>query len=160
MISVDIIAIGKLKEDYLKKGCEEYAKRLTAFCKFNIIEISEERLPENPSEGEIKRSLEQESSRILSAIPKKAFVISLCIEGKQMSSGELSSHIDNISLSGTGRICFVIGGSHGLSDSALSKSDMKLSFSKMTFPHQLFRLMLTEQIYRAFQISSNGKYHK
>ena len=160
MIHIDVIAVGRQKEDYLKKGCEEYIKRLMSFCKLNIIEISEEKAPDNPSGNQIEIIKNAEGERILSKIPAKAKVIALCIEGKQLSSQELSKHIDMYSLSGSSRIAFVIGGSWGLSDKVKESGDFLLSASKMTFPHQLFRLMLLEQIYRAFQISADGKYHK
>ncbi len=160
MLTVNIICIGKLKESYLKEAIAEYSKRLSAFCKFSIIELSEYKLPDNPSESEISICLEKEGQSILSKIPKDSFVIPMCIEGKQFSSPELSKEIENISLSGKSSVSFIIGGSYGLSDEVKSQGKIKLSMSKMTFPHQLARVMLAEQIYRAFQISSNGKYHK
>jgi len=160
MVHIDVIAVGRQKEDYLKKGCEEYLKRLTPFCKMDIIEINEEKAPDNPSDSQIETIKNAEGARILAKIPAKAKAIALCIEGKQLSSLELSKHIDMCLLSGGSHIVFIIGGSWGLSDEVKKSSGFLLSVSKMTFPHQLFRLMLLEQIYRAFQISADGKYHK
>ncbi len=160
MISINIICLGNLKEKYLKDAVSEYTKRLNAFCKLNVTEIPEYKLPQNPSASQIDICLEQESKSILGKIPKNSYIIPLCIEGKQISSTELSNKISDISLSGKSDISLIIGSSHGLSNEIKNKADFKLSMSKMTFPHQLARVMLLEQIYRAFQISSGGKYHK
>ncbi|MBQ0135915.1 MAG: 23S rRNA (pseudouridine(1915)-N(3))-methyltransferase RlmH [Oscillospiraceae bacterium] len=160
MLSVNIICIGKLKEKYLKDASAEYAKRLTAFCKLNIIELDEYALPDNPSEAEINKGLEKEGKAILDKISKDAYVYAMCIEGKQRSSVKLSEEFQNIAVSGKSNLTFIIGGSFGLSDEVKQRANMKLSMSEMTFPHQLARIMLQEQIYRAFQISSGGKYHK
>jgi len=160
MLTVNIICIGKLKESYLKDAMAEYSKRLTAFCKFNVIELSEYKLPDNPSESEISLCLEKEGQNILAKLPKDSFVIPMCIEGKQYSSPALAKEIEKISLSGKSSVSFIIGGSYGLSDEVKAEGKIKLSMSEMTFPHQLARVMLAEQIYRAFQINSNGKYHK
>lgn len=160
MLTVNIICIGKLKESYLKDAMAEYSKRLTAFCKFNIIELSEYKLPDNPSESEISLCLEKEGQNILAKLPKDSFVIPMCIEGKQYSSPALAKEIEKISISGKSSVSFIIGGSYGLSDVVKAEGKIKLSMSEMTFPHQLARVMLAEQIYRAFQINSNGKYHK
>lgn len=154
-----IICIGKLKEKYLADACNEYKKRLSAF-KPEIIELSPERLSENPGENEIKNALAKEGKSIISKIPKGARVYAMCIEGKQRTSEELSAEFDRIKLSGTSSIAFIVGGSFGLSDEVKTLAHEKLSMSKMTFPHQLARVMLLEQIYRAYQIANGGKYHK
>lgn len=161
MISINLITIGKLKESYLKDAVSEYSKRLSAFCKLNIVELPESRLSDNPSEKEIANALSNEANLIDSYMSKKsAFNISMCIEGRQLSSEELSLKIQEIGVSGKSTINFIIGSSFGISPNIKSKSDLKLSMSKMTFPHQLARVLLLEQIYRAFQISGGGKYHK
>ena len=158
-MNVTIIAVGKLKESYLRDGCSEYIKRLGAFCKLNIIEIDEEKASTNPSESEIQNIISKEGQRIIQKLPKGAVVIPLCIEGKEYSSPEFSQLVENISMQSS-HICFVIGGSFGLSSEAKQKGIYKLSFGKMTLPHQLARMVLLEQIYRAFSISNNSKYHK
>lgn len=160
MININIICIGKLKEDYLRSACAEYQKRLGAFCKLKITEFTPSRLPDNPNETQIASALEEESKQILSKISANEAVIAMCIEGKMLSSEKLSEEIENYALKGFGSICFIIGGSHGLSDSVKARANFKLSMSPMTFPHQLARVMLLEQIYRAFMISNGGKYHK
>lgn len=160
MITVNIVCVGKLKEQYLRDACAEYTKRLTAFCKLNIIELQPFALSQSPSESEINEALRQEGKNILSKLTDSAYVIAMCIEGKQVSSPKLSVKIQDIAVGGHSTITFVIGGSFGLSDEVKKRADYKLSMSEMTFPHQLARVMLLEQIYRAFQISSGGKYHK
>ena len=161
MMNINIIAIGKLKESYLREAAYEYSKRLSGFCKLNIIEIPESRLSENPSEKEIQNALINEARLIEEQINKKsALNIALCIEGRQLSSEELSQKISGAGVNGKSTINFIIGSSFGISPNVKSKADFKLSMSKMTFPHQLARVLLLEQIYRAFQISSGGKYHK
>lgn len=160
MLSVSVLCIGKLKEKYLKDACLEYSKRLTAFCKLEIVELAEERIGDNPSQSEINRVIEAEGKRLLQKAEKCDAIITMCIEGRQLSSTELADFIDKTAVSGVSSIAFVIGGSYGLSDEIKAKSKLKLSMSKMTFPHQLARVMVLEQLYRAFQISSGGKYHK
>ena len=160
MLSVTIICVGKLKERYLTDACAEYAKRLSAFCKLTITELSEVRLPDSPSDAEIAKALEKEGEMILSKIPKDAYVIPMCIEGKMISSPALSEKMTEISLSGKNRIVFIIGSSCGLADTVKARGDFKLSISPMTFPHQLARVMLLEQIYRAFKINEGSSYHK
>ena len=161
MMNINIIAIGKLKESYLREAAYEYSKRLSGFCKLNIIEIPESRLSENPGEKEIQNALTNEARLIEEQINKKsALNIALCIEGRQLSSEELSQKISGAGVNGKSTINFIIGSSFGISHDVKSKADFKLSMSKMTFPHQLARVLLLEQIYRAFQISSGGKYHK
>lgn len=159
MITVSIICVGKLKESYLKDGCAEYIKRLSAFAKVNVVEIAEERCSDNPSDSEIKSVIEKEGSRILAKIPKGSCVIPLCIEGKEYASPDFSAEIERLSMHYSS-LSFVIGGSFGLSDEVKALGKMKLSFGKMTLPHQLARMVLLEQIYRAFSISNNSKYHK
>lgn len=160
MINVTVIALGRLKESYMREFCAEYEKRLKAFCKIKITELSPVRLPQSPSDGDIKNALKSEADMIKSKIPSGAYVFSMCIEGKQMSSAAFSERIADIALSGKSNIVFIIGSSFGLSDEIKRMSDFKFSMSEMTFPHQLARCMLLEQIYRAFEISSGGKYHK
>ena len=160
MIGITIICEGRLKEKYLRDACEEYSKRLGAYCKLNIVELAPKRIPDNPSENEIANALETEGKEILSKIPNGAKVYAMCIEGKQMPSEKLAQRISECSVQGYSNVVFIIGGSHGLSDEVKRRADFKLSMSEMTFPHQLARVMLLEQIYRAFQISTGGKYHK
>ena len=160
MQRVKIICIGKLKERYLRDACAEYMKRLGAFCKPEIIELGEERLPEQPSPAEIEICLKKESEKIRKEIPSGAVVYSLQIEGKQMSSEALAAAIEKQALAGKSTLVFIIGSSFGLDETLKRHSDVGLSFSKMTFPHQLARVMLLEQLYRAFSINAGTKYHK
>lgn len=160
MIKVTIIAVGKLKEKYLRDACSEYIKRLGSFSKVNVVEINEERCSDNPSQAEIEQVKNKEGERILAKLPKGAYVIPMCIEGTQFSSEDFSKKLEEVSLSGFGEVVFIIGGSFGLSDEVKEKGKLKLSFGKLTLPHQLMRVVLLEQIYRAFSISSNTKYHK
>ncbi|MBE6742363.1 MAG: 23S rRNA (pseudouridine(1915)-N(3))-methyltransferase RlmH [Ruminococcaceae bacterium] len=160
MIKINIIAVGKLKEKYLTDACAEYLKRLKAFAKVEITQIDEHRCGDNPSENEIKTVKDMEGEKILSKISKGSFVIAMCIEGTQLSSEELAKKFESIMLDGNSEITIIIGGSFGLSDKLKSASDMKLSFGKITLPHQLMRVVLLEQIYRAFSIINNSKYHK
>lgn len=160
MIKVNIIAVGKLKEKYLSDACNEYTKRLGAFTKVSITEINEERCADNPSPAEINNVIAKEGQRIIAKIPKGSYVIPMCIEGTQMSSPEFSKHIENVGVKGYGEITFVIGGSFGLSDEVKNMGNTKLSFGKLTLPHQLMRVVLLEQIYRAFTITAGTKYHK
>lgn len=159
MMNVTVIAVGKLKERFLRDGCGEYIKRLGSFSKVNIVEVNEERCSDNPSDAEIKNVISKEGERIIKKIPKGAEVIPLCIEGKEYDSRDFSSLIDGISLK-TSHICFIIGGSFGLSDDVKTLGKIRLSFGRMTLPHQLARLVLLEQIYRAFSILNHSKYHK
>lgn len=158
MICVKVICVGKLKEGYLREAVAEYAKRMSAFCKLDIIEVPEYKLPQNPSLAQEEKGMQQESDSILQK--KKGFLIPLCIEGDMLSSQELAAKLSSIAVSGQSDITFVLGSSCGLSDSIKKQADLKLSISKMTFPHQLARVMLLEQLYRAFQINCGGKYHK
>ena len=159
MIKVTLITLGKLKEKYLRDAVDEYKKRLSRYCNLDIIEIEPVKLPEKPSENEINQALEKEYSEINKRIPKDSSVFSLCIEGKEISSEEFADKFQNLSNMGKG-LTFIIGSSYGLSPKIKTESDFKLSVSKMTFPHQLFRVMLLEQIYRAFKINEGSAYHK
>ena len=160
MLNITIIAIGKLKEQYLRDASAEYQKRLSTLCKLNIVELSPEKLSDNPSAKEIENALNNEAKKIIEKIPKGAKIYSMCIEGKQRTSEELSREIDSLALEGVSNIVFIIGGSFGLSEEVKRLSAYRLSMSKMTFPHQIARIMLLEQIYRATQISIGTKYHK
>ncbi len=160
MLNISVICVGKLKENYWREACAEYSKRLRAFCNFSIIEVDEERIHDNPSPLQIQSTIEKEGKRIISKIPNNTKVISMCIEGKQNSSEKLAKKIADIAIEGYSSIAFIIGGSWGISDEVKKLSYMRLSMSEMTFPHQLARVMLCEQVYRAFQINSGGKYHK
>lgn len=160
MQKITLISVGKIKEEYYKQACNEYAKRLSAFCDLNIIEIPQEQLSPNPSEGQVTAALESEADQILAKIPKNADVVTLCVEGKLYSSEQLAEAVDlNVNI-GSGNMAFIIGGSFGLSERVKAASKIRLSFSKMTFPHRLARVMLLEQIYRAYGINSGSKYHK
>lgn len=160
MIKVTVIAVGKLKEKYLRDACAEYLKRLGVYAKVNVVEVNEERCSDNPSGTEIENVKQKEGQRIISKIPKGSFVVPMCIEGTQYSSEDFAKKIEATAVAGNGEITFIIGGSFGLSDEVKSLGKMKLSFGKLTLPHQLMRVVLLEQIYRAFSILNNSKYHK
>lgn len=160
MLSVTVVCVGKLKEAYWRDACKEYAKRLSPFCKLKIVEVEEERLPESPSAAQITAALEAEGHRILSQIPAGASVVALCIEGKELSSVALSQQLMKWTVDGVSHIAFVIGSSCGLSELTKQSARLKLSMSPMTFPHQLARVMVLEQLYRAVQIQNGSKYHK
>lgn len=160
MLNVTVLCVGKLKESYWRDACAEYEKRLKPFCRFSLLEVAEERLPDNPSAAQIAMTIEAEGKRLLERIPKDCAVIPMCIEGKEMDSAALSARLDKMAVEGTSHIAFIIGGSWGLSEAVKNRASLRLSMSPMTFPHQLARVMLLEQIYRAFQISTGGKYHK
>ena len=157
---IKIITVGKLKEKYLQEAFSEYEKRLGAFCRLVVDETEQEQLPDDPSEKEISKALETEAERILAKIPAGSYVIPMCIEGKQLSSGKFSELISREISNGKNTFVFIIGGSCGLSDRVKQKADFRLSMSEMTFPHRLARVMLAEQLYRAFTIMNNRKYHK
>jgi len=159
MLRCNLICVGKLKEDYWKKAFQEYEKRLQPFCRFSVTELPESYLPDQPSKSQTAMALESEADRIL-ASAEGSVLIALCIEGKSFSSDQLAEEIRSIVLHGTSKISFIIGSSFGLSDRVKQKAFLRLSMSAMTFPHQMARVMLIEQIYRSFQIMSNGKYHK
>lgn len=155
-----MLCIGKLKEAYLRDACAEYGKRLGAFCRLRVIELEEARVPENPSAAQIEAALRDEGRRILVKIPPGAVSIALCIEGREFSSPDFSRFLEKVAVDGAGDVALVIGGSWGLSEEVKAAARLRLSMSSMTFPHQLARVMLLEQLYRAFQISAGGKYHK
>ena len=160
MMNVHLIVLGKLKEKYMKDFSAEYEKRLSAYCKLTVTELEPVKLSDNPSQSEIDNALLKETKMIKDKIPKNSYIFAMCIEGKQMSSEEFSQKLQDIALSGKNSVVFIIGSSFGLSDEVKRMSDFRFSMSKMTFPHKLARIMLTEQIYRGFSISNNGKYHK
>ena len=160
MIKIKLITLGKLKEKYLREAVEEYSKRLSSYAKTDIVELEPVRLAESPSAAEIQKALSTEAEMIKKKIPENSFTVSMCIEGNQISSEKLSQVLFSQINSGVGNLVFIIGSSFGLSDEIKAISNLKLSFSKMTFPHQLFRVMLLEQIYRSFKISEGSKYHK
>lgn len=159
-MQIRLIVVGKLKEKYWKDAAAEYTKRLGPYMRLEIIEVAEERIQENPSAAEIAQVLDKEGERILRNIPPSFFVIPLVIEGKMCSSPELAQMLEKLSLDGKSQTAFIIGGSHGLSPNVVGRGDFILSFSPLTFPHQLMRVLLMEQIYRAFSIINGSKYHK
>jgi len=159
-VNISIISIGKLKEKYLKVGIDEYLKRLSSYAKVEIIELSDEKAPEELSQAEMEQVKQKEGERILAKISQDTYVIALAIDGKMKSSEELADSLDKLATYGNSKIAFVIGGSLGLSNEVLNRANEKLSFSKMTFPHQLMRLILLEQVYRAFRINRGEPYHK
>ncbi|MCW6111964.1 23S rRNA (pseudouridine(1915)-N(3))-methyltransferase RlmH [Clostridium sporogenes] len=159
-MNISIISVGKIKEKFLKAAIDEYSKRLSKYCKLNIIEVTDEKTPDNASLKEENIIKEKEGNLILKHIKDTSFVIALDLKGKSITSEEFSNLIENCRLTGKSTITFVIGGSLGLSEQVLSRANYKLSFSKMTFPHQLFRVMLLEQVYRAFRILCREPYHK
>ncbi len=158
MIAVTLYCIGSLKEKYWREACGEYEKRLGRFCRFSCVELEEYRLPAEPSPAQIQQGLEEEGKRILSRISPKETVAALCIEGKKLTSPQLGSLLEEQAM--IGPLALVIGGSYGLSPQVKERARLRLSMSDMTFPHQLARVMLLEQLYRGFMIQSGGKYHK
>ena len=159
-MNIKLITVGKIKEKYLKQAISEYSKRLTRYTKLDIIELLDEQAPENLSDKEVEIIKDKEGDRILSKIKDNEYVISLVIKGSNFSSEELAEKIEGLTVQGYSNITFIIGGSLGLSDDVIKRSNLKLSFSKMTFPHQLMRVILLEQIYRSFRIINNEPYHK
>lgn len=159
-MNITIITVGKIKEKFLRDAIDEYSKRLTRYCKLDIIEVPDEKAPENASEKENLLIKEKEGEKILKHIKDNSYVIALAIDGKMPSSEDLADFIQTQGINGNSNLTFVIGGSLGLSSGVLKRADYKLSFSKMTFPHQLMRVILLEQIYRAFRINSGEPYHK
>ena len=160
MQKVTVLCVGKLKERFYAEAAAEYAKRLSRYCKLDIVELPEERLPESPSQAQIDAALEREAAAVRAKLPAGAVLITLCIEGQLRSSEELARRMDSWSSQGAGHLVFLIGGSCGLSPSLKAQAAERLSMSPMTFPHHLARVMLLEQIYRAYQINTGGKYHK
>ena len=159
-MNISIIVVGKLKEKYLKAGIDEYLKRLSSYAKIEIVEILDEKAPEELSAAEMEQVKQKEGEKLLAKLSYDTYVMALAIDGKMKSSEELADSLDKLATYGKSKIAFVIGGSLGLSDEVLKRADEKLSFSKMTFPHQLMRLILLEQVYRAFRINRNEPYHK
>ena len=159
MLNVKIICVGNLKESYLKEAATEYIKRLSAFCRLEIAELREHKLPESPAPAEIDAALEEEADRILAAIPTRAAAVALCVEGKQFSSETLASKLDGFATT-HGTVCLIIGSSHGLSPRVKARADLRLSVSELTFPHQLMRVLLLEVLYRCLNIQKGTKYHK
>lgn len=159
-MKIKIITVGKLKEKYLVQGINEYLKRLQSYAKVEIIEVSDEKAPENLSEAEMLQVKEREGERILAKISDSEYVFVLAINGKQFSSEEFSKEIDQLAINGKSHLTFVIGGSLGLSTDVVKRSQKQMSFGKLTYPHQLMRLVLVEQIYRGFRIMRGEPYHK
>ena len=159
-MKITVITVGKIKEKYLKDAISEYTKRLSKYCKLEIIEVADEKTPDNASEVVEDAIRSKEAERILKYIKDDAYVVTLEINGKQLSSEELADKMDKLGVQGTSHIIFIIGGSIGLGREILQKSDFALSFSKMTFPHQLMRVILLEQIYRSYRIINGEPYHK
>lgn len=159
-MNITVISVGKLKEKYLKMGIDEYTKRLASYAKIELIEVPDEKAPENLSDAEMKIVKKKEGERILSKISDGTYVCALAIDGKMKSSEELAAGLEKLMTYGTSKIAFVIGGSLGLHSDVLKRADEKLSFGRMTLPHQLMRLVLLEQIYRSFRIMKNEPYHK
>lgn len=159
-MQIQIITVGKIKDKYLKLGIEEFSKRLGPYCKLQFDELADEQAPENMSEKEIEQVKNREGEKILQKVKDHYHVIALAIEGPQWSSEKLAKELDQLATYGKSQITFIIGGSNGLSKNVFDRSDQLLSFSKMTFPHQLMKLILLEQIYRAFKIQKGEPYHK
>jgi 23S rRNA (pseudouridine1915-N3)-methyltransferase len=159
-VNISIVTVGKLKEKYLKQGIDEYLKRLTSYAKVEMIEVADEKAPEELSELEMEQVKQKEGERILAKISQDTYVFALAINGKMQSSEELADSLDKLATYGKSKIAFIIGGSLGLSAEVLKRSNEQLSFSKMTFPHQLMRLILVEQVYRAYRINRGEPYHK
>ena len=159
-MNIAIISVGKLKEKYLKMGIEEYTKRLGSYAKIDLVEVADEKAPENLSDADMEIVKKKESDRILGKISADVYVIALAIEGKMKTSEQLADDIESLMTYGRSKVAFVIGGSLGLHEEVMKRADEKLSFSKMTLPHQLMKLVLVEQVYRAFRIIKNEPYHK
>lgn len=159
-MKVKVVTVGKLKEKYLKDGIAEYQKRLTRFCKLEMVELADEKTPDRASQAENQLILEKEGERILAKISEREFVIVLAIEGQQFPSEDFSKLVEDTTLKGFSDITFVIGGSLGLSSSVKKRANLLMSFGKLTLPHQLMRLVLMEQIYRTFMIQQGSPYHK
>lgn len=159
-MNISIITVGKLKEKYLINGINEYIKRMGPYAKVEVIEVPDEKAPEQLSDAEMVQIKDKEGERILAKVAQDAYVIALAIEGEMWSSEKLAKELDKLATYGRSKVTFIIGGSLGLSAAVMQRSDSQLSFSKMTFPHQLMRLILVEQVYRAFRINRGEPYHK
>ena len=160
MLSIRLICVGKLREQFYVDAFAEYSKRLSAYCKFECIELNETKLGASPSDKEIAAALDKEAGDIERAIGKDTYVIAMCVEGRQLKSEDFARRINELAVSGRGRLCFVVGGSFGLSPKIKQRADMRLGMSEMTFPHHLARVMALEQLYRAEAIQAGSKYHK
>lgn len=159
-MKISVLCVGKVKEKFYRDAIDEFVKRLSRYCKLEIIEVADEKTEEQSTENEIRLVKEKEGERLLKNIKDDAYVIALCIDGKQLNSEELSEKIEKLGIQGISHIYFVIGGSLGLADAVIKRADFKLSFSMMTFPHQLMRVILLEQVYRAYRIINHEPYHK
>lgn len=159
-MNIKLVTVGKIKEKFMQEGIKEYEKRLKRYCQIDIVEIPDEKAPERLSDKEMEMIKRKEGNKILDKIQDNSYVIVLDIKGKSLSSEELADKLNTLGLSGNSKITFVIGGSLGLSKEVLDRADFKLSFSEMTFPHQLMRMILVEQVYRSFRIIKNEPYHK
>ena len=159
MLGVKLITVGNLKEEYWRSAFAEYQKRLGALCRFEEVQLKEEKLSDRPSDAEIRAVLDKEAEKILAQIPPRAYAVAMCVEGKQLSSEELAAKLSDISET-HGEVCFIIGSSYGLSEKVKAACGLRLSVSKLTFPHQLMRVLLLEAIYRGFQINKGTQYHK
>ena len=159
-MEIRIVTVGKIKEKYLSAGIAEYAKRLSRYCKLTFCQVADEKTPDKASEAVNEQIKETEGERLMKHIREQDYVIALAIDGKMLDSVEMSDKIEKLGISGVSSIAFVIGGSLGLSGKVLQRADFKLSFSKMTFPHQLMQMILLEQIYRSYRIMNHEPYHK
>lgn len=159
-MKITVVCVGKIKEKFYVQAIDEYSKRLSRYCKLDIIEVADEKTPDNASQVVNEQIKSKEGERILGSIKEDSYVIALAIDGEQLDSVKLSKKIENLGINGCGHITFVIGGSLGLAPEVLNRADYKLSFSKMTFPHQLMRVILLEQVYRSYRIMKNEPYHK
>lgn len=159
-MKIKVISVGKIKEKYFVSAIDEYRKRLSTYCKLEEIEVNDEKCPENLSEKEMIQVKDKEGERLLSKIKESDFLIVLAIDGKQLSSEDLAGKMNSLALSGKSDVAFVIGGSLGLAEKVMKRANFKLSFSKMTFPHQLMKVVLLEQVYRGFRIICGHAYHK
>lgn len=159
MLRIRLIVTGNLKEAYWRAAAAEYEKRLGAYAKVEVVELKESRLPENPSQIEIDTALSREAEAIMAAIPQRAYTVALCVEGKQLSSEQLSQKLDTV-MQNYGDLCLIIGSSHGLDPRIKAAADFRLSVSALTFPHQMMRVLLLETVYRSLSILHGGKYHK
>ena len=160
MLNVKFICVGKLKERFFRDAFDEYRKRLGAYCRLELAELAEQRLPERPSPAEIEAALAREAAEILKAIPQDAYVVALCVEGKEQPSEFMARLVEERENSGKPKLSFVVGGSWGLSEIVKNRADLRLSMSKMTFPHHFARIMLAEQLYRGYKIREGARYHK
>ena len=160
MLNVKFICVGKMRERFYQEAFAEYQKRLGAYCRLELAEIPEQRLPERPSRAEIDAALEREAGEIRKVIPQDAYVVALCVEGKQLPSEFMAELVEGRENSGKPKLCFVVGGSYGLAETVKNRADFRLSMSKMTFPHHLARIMLAEQLYRGYKIREGSRYHK